>query len=176
MRKFLTILLLSVAALNGYAQRIAYDERVPKIDFEQCRWYDDIIPEPPDSAGFVYIGFIYSRSVTCLECCYGLRQSVDQKHRPLQVILVTREPADMVDPRIREYLGNHIGLILDEDGEIYRNFDVKYVPFGVVTDDWQHRALWFGNPLTAERDIFKYLTPSKKYIKRRNRKFHRHNN
>lgn len=173
MKRFLLILLLAAVAVNGYAQRIAYDERTPRIDFDRCRWYDDIIPAPPDSAGFVYIGFIYSRSTTCLECCYGLRQSIDQRHRPLQVILVTREPENMVDPRIRECLGNHIGLIIDENGDIFRSFGVRYVPFGVITDDWQHRALWFGNPLTAERDIFKYLTPSKKYIKRRNRRYHK---
>lgn len=174
MKRVLLILLLSFAASASYAQRIAYGERTPRIDFDKFRWYDDIRPAPPDSAGFVYIGFIYSRSTNCLESCFGLRRSIDERHRPLQVILITREPAEMVDPRIRECLGNHIGLLLDEDGEIFRSFGVRYVPFGVVVDDWQHRAMWFGNPLTAEHDIFKYLTPSKKYIKRRNRKF-RHN-
>ena len=170
MKRFLLILLLAAVAIDGYAQRIAYGERTPRIDFAKCRWYDDIVPAPPDTAGFVYIGFIYSRSETCLQCCYGLRRSIDERHNPLQVIFVTREPADMVDPRVRECLGNHIGLILDEEGEIFHSFGVKYVPFGVVTDDWQHRALWFGNPLTAERDIFKYLTPMKRPMKRYERR------
>ena len=154
-----TVLILSAADVA--AQRIAYDERVPKINLKKCNWLDDIVPEESD---FVYIGFVYSRSETCLDFCYAMRQQIERMEHPMTLILVTREPSEMIESHIREFLGAHVGMIIDDSGRIFREFGVRYVPFGVLVD-YKWRALWFGNPLTADRNLFKNM--SRKDIKER---------
>lgn len=159
-------MLLSVAAAGSVtAQRIAYDERTPRINPKKCKWLDDRIPMESD---FVYIGFIYSRSHTCLEFCYGIGQQLERMEHPPQVILVTREPADMIDSHLRECIGERVGTIIDESGRIFRAFGVRYVPFGVLVDG-RRRALWFGNPLTGDRDLFRNM-PRKEFKETKKRK------
>lgn len=168
-------LLLSVlcATLFGgmaqelFAQRIAYAERTPVINFKKAHWLDGVVPAPTENT---LIAFIYSRSNTCLEMCDRIRHRISNAEHPSQVILITREPAEMVDRRIRECIGEHIGLISDESGRIFREFGVKYVPFAVLVDG-KRNAMWFGNPITSERDIFSRGAPAddKRHKKRKTR-------
>ena len=148
-RLLLSVVFAMFCTLAVQAQHIAYNERTPRINLKKCRWLDDIVPAEGE---YVYIGFIYSRSNSCLEFCYRIKKRLEESNSPLRVILVTREPERMVDSHLRPCLGGRIGTIIDEDGEIFRDFGIRYVPFGVLIDS-RRRAVWFGNPLTAEKDI-----------------------
>ena len=154
MRRFLFTLWLAVALCavceQAFAQRIAYGERTPKIDRKHSRWFDGRMPVPDQP---LLIAFVYSHSNTCLEFCYGLKRRMQNAERPLQVILVTREPASMIDMRMKQCLDGNITVVSDVSGRIFRDFGVNYVPFAVVVDE-RRKAVWFGNPLTSERDIF----------------------
>lgn len=154
MKRLLTIVLLAMSFgavfETASAQRIAYGERTPRINHRHSLWIDGRQPEQSDD---IFIAFIYSRSNTCIELCYGLAERLKQSKHPWQVILITREPVSSIDPRIRECLGGNITAICDESGTIFRDFGVRYVPFAILVKD--KRAIWFGNPLTSERDIFR---------------------
>ena len=162
MRRFFIIAQLLALFAAGcqcaLAQRIAYGERTPKIKERHAHWLDGRTPEQSD---YVFIGFIYSRSNTCREFCFRLDNEMRKMEHPVQVILVTREPADMIDPHLRDFIDGHTGIISDESGRIFRDFGIRYVPFGVLVDRKRH-ALWFGNPLTADRDFFKNRASDRK--------------
>lgn len=164
----IAILLLTAAAHTAVAQRIAYGERTPRLNLKNCSWLDDKVPAPGE---FVYIGFVYSRSNACLEFCERIKRRMARMEHPMQVILVTREPEDMIHKLVHECLGDNVGTIIDHDGHIFREFGVRYVPFAVLIDD-KRRAIWFGNPLTGDRDVFTN-TPRKEIKKRKKHKSER---
>lgn len=162
MKRLLLTILLSASMLataaEAVAQRIAYGERTPKIKLKKCKWLDDAVPQDGD---FLYIGFIYSRSDTCIELCERIKRQAEQMTQKPCVILVTCECEEEIEGHLREYLGPQTGIILDSSGRIFRDFGIRYVPFGVLTDA-KRRALWFGNPLTADRNLFRNMSQSNK--------------
>lgn len=159
MKRFLTYvslsLLLAAVASTALAQRIAYNERTPRLKLKNRPWLCDSVPETGD---YAYIGFIDSRSNTCMEFCNIVKRQLERMDNPPTVIFITREDADKTNPALKECLGGRIGAVSDGEGEIFRNFGVRYVPFGVLVDN-RRRAVWFGNPLTSDKDLLRNMTP-----------------
>ena len=144
LRKIVISLFVLALCCDTYAQRIANRERIPKI--KALHWLDDIVPAETE---FTYIEFVHSRSTPCLESAIKIKRHIDNTDRPFRVIFITSERPDRIDTRLRECSGGYIGTLLDPSGHLFRDFAVRYIPFGVIIDS-KRRAVWFGNPLTTD--------------------------
>ena len=148
-------MLFSVLAVccTSVAQQLATGERAPKIRNRHRHWVDG---REPQKTEYTYIEFVHSRSVPCLESVLKITKHIDRTDRPFRVVLVTREDDDMVDHRLRDCTGDYVGVLSDPSGRIFGDFGVSYVPFGVIVNK-RRKAVWFGNPLTAESDFFEKI-------------------
>lgn len=153
-RLAILILLLSTAFAAAEAQNIATRERAPKIKPRYHRWLDDAAPRQTE---YTYIEFVHSTSEPCIESCRKIRRYIDGTDRPFRVIFITCEKPAHIDSRLHECAGEYVGTIVDEEGRIFDDFGVRYVPFGVLMDS-KRRVLWFGNPITTDNDFFRKIT------------------
>ena len=146
------VLLALMFAAPAGAQRIAYRERTPRLKI--TRWLGDA---EPAQAPYTYIEFIRSSSTPCVESCRKIKRYIDNTDRPMRVIFITQEQPGSVDRRIKDCMGPYIGIAIDESGRLFNEFNIQYVPFGVIVDS-RRRAVWFGNPLTTDNAFLRKIT------------------
>lgn len=139
--------LLSIAN-RAIAQRVALEERIPKIKAD--KWLDD---NEPSEARYTYIEFVHSKTIPCIRTFLKIKEDHDHFGKDLQAIIITKEEPKDISPALRECVTEHIKVAFDTEGEIFREFRVRYVPFGIVIDQ-RRRVLWFGNPITVDEDFF----------------------
>lgn len=150
------IAMLTLATgFSARAQRVALDERVPKIKIHS--WLDNAVPR---KSQYTYIEFVHSTTLPCIESFLKIRERAERFGPNLGVMFITAEKPENINSLLRECSGEYIGTALDTNGDIFAAFGVTYVPFGVVVDS-RGKALWFGNPLTIEDDFFDKLTSGK---------------
>lgn len=140
-------LLLSVSQ-RATAQRVALEERIPKIKCD--RWLDD---KEPEKSQYTYIEFVHSKTVPCLRTFLKIQDDNAHFGNKLRAIIITKESPEQISTTLRECATDYINVAFDTEGEIFRNFRVRYVPFGIIIDH-RRRALWFGNPATLNEDFF----------------------
>lgn len=150
MTKFrIAILILALcSALSASAQRVALSERIPKI--KAAYWLNGKMPE---KSKYTYIEFIHSHTISCLRTLSKLQTDNAYFGEDLRGIIITKESPDQISKTLRECAGEYINVAFDAEGEIFRQFGIRYVPFGIIIDH-KRKVLWFGNPDTLNEDFF----------------------
>ena len=146
--RIITLTLLLCSAVSASAQRVALEERIPKI--KSKLWYED---KEPDKADYTYIEFVHSKTDPSIRTFQKIKKDNAYFNEKLRAIIITKESPEQIGTELRECASDYIHIAFDVDGEIFRSFRVRYVPFGIIID--RHRkALWFGNPTTIDEDFF----------------------
>lgn len=143
-------MLVSVVPVS-VAQRVALEERIPKIKTKL--WLDG---KMPSKARYTYIEFVHSKTVPCIRTFLNIQQQHARFGEDIRAIIVTKENPAQISQALRESVTEYVNVAFDTKGEIFREFRVQYVPFGIVIDH-RRRALWFGNPITVNDDFFKKI-------------------
>jgi len=151
-RAVFTALAAAFFCTAASAQHLALGERIPKIKTQ--KWLDDIVPQQTE---YTYIEFVRSTTAPCIASFLKIKEYVTDRDIPFGVVFVVCDEPSQTDPRLRECLGGNVGALIDDTGRIFKDFGVRYVPFGVVIDR-KRRAVWFGNPITVDDDFFSKLT------------------
>ena len=146
--RIITLALLLCSALSASAQRVALGERIPKIKAEM--WLDG---RSPEKSQYTYIEFAHSRTAPCLRTFLKIQADTTHFGEQLRGIIITKESPEQISTTLRESANDDISIAFDLEGEIFRQFGVRYVPFGIIIDH-KRRALWFGNPDTLNEDFF----------------------
>ena len=144
--RIIILALLLSASLSASAQRVALNERIPKI--KSVPWLDD---KAPEKSQYTYIEFTHSRRVPCQQTLLRI-QGNDYFGENLRAIIITNESPEQISAELRKCASDYVHVAFDRNGEIFRNFDVQYVPFGIIVDQ-RRKALWFGNPKTLKEDF-----------------------
>ena len=154
MKHAVLLLLFALAApfCDLGAQNIALGERVPEV--KNPVWLDG---HQPAQAPTTYIEFYHSSNKTSAASLEQLKKLSDKSGAKLRVIVVAKEPADKVGPLLRPYLSPRMAVALDTSGKGFAAFGVTYVPFGVLIDG-KNRALWMGNSLQMNEQLFQKIT------------------
>ncbi len=140
--------LFLVVAQHATAQQVALGERVPKIKSDH--WLDNNTPE---KSQYTYIEFVHSKTDPSIRTFQKIKKDNAYFNEKLRAIIITKESPEQIGTELRECASDYIHIAFDVDGEIFRSFRVRYVPFGIIID--RHRkALWFGNPTTIDEDFF----------------------
>ena len=146
--RIITLALLLCSAVSASAQRVALEERIPKI--KSKLWYED---KEPAKADYTYIEFVHSKTDPSIRTFQKIKKDNAYFNEKLRAIIITKENPEQIGTELRECASDYIHIAFDVDGEIFRSFRVRYVPFGIIID--RHRkALWFGNPTTIDEDFF----------------------
>ena len=155
MRRFwiITLMALFGTTLSASAQRVALEERIPKI--KTSLWLDNKVPE---KAQYTYIEFTYSKSLACVRNFQNIKQEQSLFGEDLQAIIITKESPEPILSELRKQVTDQINVAFDPEGEIFRTFGVHYVPFGIIIDQ-RRKAVWFGNPITLIEDISNKAKP-----------------
>ena len=157
MRRFIYIAIFLSLFLQvsqwASAQRVALAERIPKVKCDH--WLDD---KQPEKSQYTYIEFVHSKTVPCLRTFLKIQDDHNFFSDKLRAIIITRESPEQISETLRECVTDYVNVAFDVDGEIFRNFRVRYVPFGILIDH-RRRALWFGNPATLNEDFFSKIKP-----------------
>lgn len=139
------LLLLATMLFAGFgcarAQNIALGERVPELKIGT--WLDNRRPTP---APLTYIEFYHSSTPTGTASIEQLRHTADAMGGKLHVVVIARESAEKIATTLRPFLSPNLCVGIDPTGQIFGNFGVSYLPFGVLVDA-KNRALWMGNSL-----------------------------
>lgn len=149
--RIIILALLLAASLSASAQRVALDERIPKI--KSALWLDD---KAPEKSQYTYIEFTHSRTVPCQQTLLRIRNN-NHFNENMRAVIITNESPEQISAELRKCAGGYVHVAFDKGGEIFRNFDVQYVPFGIVIDH-RRKALWFGNPITLKEDFLDKIT------------------
>ncbi|MEG1864706.1 MAG: hypothetical protein RRY33_04150 [Alistipes sp.] len=144
---FLTLLALTMLAINAFAQNIALGERAPET--KPAAW---LAGQQPSAAELSYIEFFHASNKASLTALEQLQKLTHKLGTKLRVIIVTQEKEDKISPLLTPYLSSQISVALDGSGKIFAAFGVNYVPFGVLTDS-RNRVLWMGNSLQLTEDV-----------------------
>ncbi|MBE6210998.1 MAG: hypothetical protein E7130_05160 [Rikenellaceae bacterium] len=145
-------ILLSVTG-RTMAQRVALEEQIPKIKTDL--WLDD---KEPAKARFTYIEFVHSKTVPCIRTFLKIQDDHARFGEDLRAIIITKEDPEQISSALRECVTDYVNVAFDPEGEIFRSFGVRYVPFGIIIDH-KRKALWFGNPITVSEDFFSKIKP-----------------
>lgn len=144
--RIIILALLLFTSLSASAQHVALEERVPKIKADQ--WLNDNAPE---KSQYTYIEFINSRTVSCQQTLLQIQNNAHFGEN-VRAVIITNESPEQISPELRKCANDFIHVAFDVDGDIFRDFNVQYVPFGIVVDH-RRKALWFGNPITLKTDF-----------------------
>jgi hypothetical protein len=146
--------LLILISHRATAQRVALDERIPKI---KCsHWLDN---KQPQKSNYTYIEFAHSRTVPCLRTFLKMQDDNAIFGENMRAIIITKESPEQISKTLRESVTDYVNVAFDTNGEIFKQFGVRYVPFGIIIDH-KRRALWFGNPATLNEDFFSKIKPT----------------
>lgn len=137
---------LLLIASRAQAQHVALEERIPKIKAGQ--WLNDNAPE---KSQYTYIEFINSRTASCQHTLLQIQKDAHFGEN-VRAVIITNESPEQISPELRKCANDYIHVAFDVDGDIFRDFNVQYVPFGIVVDH-RRKALWFGNPITLKTDF-----------------------
>lgn len=144
MKRFVLILLATLCGVwvlgidSLAAQSVVVGARAPRLQGNE--WLTD----SPDLKGkALLVEFFHSTNQTCRERIEPLNNLGNRFKEQLNVVVVVREPREqVVNLLLHEY--QYFYIALDEQGSIFRTFEVRYVPYAVLMD---HRGniLWTGN-------------------------------
>ena len=149
MRKFYIITLLALlgTTLSASAQRVALEERIPKIKTDL--WLDG---KSPEKAQYTYIEFVYSKTAPCIQTFLKIQEEQSHFGENLRAVIITKENPEQISDELRKCVTDYVNVAFDPEGEIFRTFGVHYVPFGIIIDH-RRKAVWFGNPITLIEEI-----------------------
>ena len=150
--RIIILALLLCSAVSASAQRVALGERIPKIKAE--RWLDD---KSPEKSKYTYVEFVHSRTVPCLQTFLQIQSDNAYFGDNLRAIIITKESPEQISAELRKCVTEYVNVAFDVEGEIFRDFGVHYVPFGIIIDH-RRKALWFGNPITLKEDFLDKIT------------------
>lgn len=146
---FTIALSMLAAAGSAGAQKLAIGERAPELQVGQ--WLGD----SPEEGRARLIDFFHSSSQEAVSLLADMDAYAGKFAGRLSVIIVCREGADKVSGVVMKDTPKY-HVALDDGGKTFASFDVRVVPFGVVTDS-RGKVLWFGNPTQLDNDTLERL-------------------
>lgn len=144
MKKILLLTAAVLALSSTAAQRVVVGEKTPDIKISE--W---LAGKPADSSLPTLLEFFHSSSRQSIDRLPLLEEYAAGYEGQLNVVVVTREPEDLVSntllPAPRKYY-----VAFDDGIKTFENYGVRYVPYGVLIDS-RGRVAWFGNPVSLDR-------------------------
>ncbi len=144
MKRLLTIAtLIIMSTLVVRAQGVSLGIRIPDIhlDSELGKELEMATKE------YVYMIFVHSESRPSIAFVERLNNVSEQHMRNLDVVLVTPEDIANNATIVERFANNRFTIAYDLERRTFHNFDINYVPFGVIYDTKRKRVLWFGSTL-----------------------------
>ena len=146
------LLAIVLGTSSAHAQSITQGARAPRLS--SSAWLTD---RPTLKGKALLVEFFHSTNQECRERIDELNQIAALYKESLNVVVVAREPQEQIaEMMLHEY--QHFYVAIDEAGTIFKSFDVRYVPYSVLTN---HRGviLWTGNSaLLDQSTIDKIIT------------------
>ncbi len=145
MKKYgwIVVFLLGMS-VSASAQKLVIGQRAPDLRVGQYLSGGPVLEDVP-----LWIEFFYSAGKPSLDRLPALDELARRYEGRLQVVALSREAADQVEPLIRgkEYA---FAVGLDEEGKTFQSFGVEYVPFSVLLDA-KGKVCWYGNPVRLDQ-------------------------
>lgn len=152
--KALVVLVWALLAGVGatYGQNVAVGARAPRIEVSE--WLTD---KPSLKGKALLVEFFHSTNPACRERIELLNQLAANYKDVLNVVVVAREPREQIaEMMLHDY--QHFYVAIDEQGEVFSRFEVRYVPFSVLADR-KGVILWTGNSaLLDSKTLDKFFT------------------
>ena len=131
------LLVMAVSLGEAAAQNIALGERVPEM--KHTVWLDGHRAAP---SAATYIEFYHSANEMSDAALERLCRLCDDAECDLRLIVVTKEPAEKVAPRLRSLLSPHVAVALDRDGRVLRPSASATSPSGCSSTPGSARCGW----------------------------------
>ncbi len=148
MQRFILVLLMMFGAIgSSSAQHIFLGERLPKL--KSVKWLGN---HEPKATRRTHIEFFDTRNVACRESIEQLHKEIETTEPNSQLVIVTRTSEAEATRLFEKYISPTFSVALDPQGDIFSVYDVKFVPFEIITDNRQ-RVIWFGNPLKPKQTM-----------------------
>ena len=148
-RNILITLLVLLTAFAARAQEIVIGERVP--DLRPTEWLGAAPAEDDRRATLVV--FYHTESQPCVEALPQLDRLV-RGLKDVRLIVVAMEPKERIAPSLAKYMSAQFYVAIDQSGNAFDSYGIRYVPFGVLVDP-KGRAQWIGNPTLATPESLK---------------------
>lgn len=142
----LSVILFVAVPFWGSAQRLVYKEKVPQIVVTSL-----ILGDVPMKAAPAYIDFFILGSPQNDKQIAALQEIASQFKYEVNFILITKDDVDKVKEYFQEKDVNFT-VYHDEEGETFKNFGVKFVPFAVLVDK-KGNFIWQGKNTTINENI-----------------------
>ena len=146
MQRLLLALFLILGVHTGNSQNIFLGEKM--LELKPLKWLGN---NAPTSGRRTHIEFFDTRNDACHRSLEQLCKKTTPKSQT-QLVIVARISESEASRLFEKYLSPTFMVALDPQGRIFSTYDVKYVPFEIITDERQ-RAVWFGNPLKSDQKI-----------------------
>lgn len=157
-RLCIIIFALLCSTTAALAQNIIIGDKIPKI-----RSHAWLMDAEPDSAPYTCIIFYHSESDLCNAALRGVKQLCREYKGQFNIVIITKEDYSVAGVSLTSALDNYSGVLFDNEGRIFRDFGVKFVPFCVIYNS--HReAVWCGNAATLNINIFRNIVTEKDKI------------
>ena len=157
-RLYIILFAILCSTTAALAQNVIIGDKIPKI--KSNAWLMDA---EPDSAPYTCIIFYHSESDLCNTALRNLKQLCCEYKGQFNIIIVTKEDYSVAGVSLTSALDNYSGVLFDNEGRVFRDFGVKFVPFCVIYNS--HReALWCGNATTLNINIFRNIVTEKDKI------------
>ena len=149
MKKFLLILTaLSLTGTAAMAQKLTIGERAAEIKSTRKMGTKQVAGEK-----IKVIEFFHCSNKQCAARLEELDRLAKKYDGTLEVTVVTRDPAEKAMPILKPESRSY-QVVIDEDGKVFENYGVKYVPFAVLVDK-KGKVIWFGNSSSLTEDMIK---------------------
>lgn len=158
--KHLAIILFSLlcATYSASAQKVIIGDKIPTI--KSNAWLMDA---EPDSAPYTCIVFYHSESELCIKSLENIKGFCGEYNGLFNLVVITKEDYAEAGVTLTSFLDNHSGVLFDNNGKIFNDFGVKFVPFSVIYNA-KHKIVWCGNSASLTLEIFRNIVTEKDKI------------
>jgi hypothetical protein len=142
MKKIIWLLatLLGLGSWVAQAQNIVIGQKSPEL--KNIEWLEG---HEPVETELTCIVFFHSSNRSSIEALRHVDEMAESECGRLRIIVVTQEPVEKIEPMLKPYLSERLGVVLDPKKKVFGAFGVHYVPLGVLLNA-RNRVEWVGNP------------------------------
>ena len=148
----LILFLLALRPSDAVAQNIAYGDRVPKIN-KGIDWLNE---QPPVASKYIFIQFCSTKNPASMDAIAVLHNIEQHTQGRLAVVIIGRESQHTLLPYVEELLSPHFTAIADPERKIFSEFNVNFVPFGILVDA-KRKAVWMGNLMREHESLIELI-------------------
>ena len=149
------VVLATLNTFSAHSQNIIIGDKMPEIKLR--KWLMDFVPSQRIATCYL---FYHTESKLCQHSLEKVKTLIEPLAEQINRVIVTKQSYDKAGVTLTEHLGDNTFVAFDQQGRMFRNLKVNFIPFCIIVDKRRY-VLWCGNPTTISQDVIDNILTTK---------------